>query len=128
MMRAATVLSCGLILVACSGSAKINSYEDGMKAQVEVMEEMIAVLKGVNDEDSAKDAATKIESLGNRMGEIVNQISELPQPSVEEMQAITEKFAKDGQNFQQQAPEQMLKLVQYPALQEAWMRAMENMQ
>lgn len=121
-----TVAFASLLVAACSGG--IGSYEEGVEASAEVMQEMMGVLEGVTDEASAKNAAGKIESLGNRLGEISKQMAELPRPSASEMQAIAKKQMAEMRSFQQDASVQMMKMMQYPVLQEAWMRAMENMQ
>ena len=124
MLRVITLISFGLIISACGGG--IDSYEEGMTAQVELMQEMISVLEDVTDEASANKAAGKIESIGGRMGEIAKQVSELPRPNAEEMQEIAKMQRKEMQAFQQNTMAQMMKLAQYPVLQEAWMSAMEN--
>jgi len=126
MWRAILVITLGLGLSACGGG--IGSYEDGMDAYAEVMEEMVDVLEGVTDESSAEKAAGKIEKLGNRLAEITAQVAELPPPSSAEMQALAERQREKMQSFQQNAATQMMKMAQYPALMDAWMRAMENMQ
>lgn len=125
MLRVITLISSGFIISACGGG--IDSYEEGMAAQAELMQEMISVLEDVTDEASANKAAGKIESIGRRMGEIAMQISELPQPNAKEMQEIAKMQRKEMQAFQQNSMAQMMKLAQYPVLQEAWMSAMENL-
>jgi hypothetical protein len=82
----------------------------------------------VKDEASAKAAAGKIEALGTRMGEIAKQMAELPRPSDAELQEVAKEQSAKVREFQQDAAEQMMKIAQYPDLQQAWMRAMENMQ
>jgi hypothetical protein len=124
MLRITTVLALGLILTACGGG--IDSYEEGLEAQAALMREMIGVLEDVTDETSAKKAAGKIESLGSRMGDIALQISELPQPDAKEMQEIARQQRAAMQEFQQDTMEQMMKLAQYPVLQEAWMNAVST--
>ena len=124
MLRVITLISFGLTVSACGGG--IGSYEEGLEAQAELMQEMISVLEDVTDEASAQKAAAKIESIGGRMGEIAMQISKLPRPNAKEMQDIAKKRQKEMQAFQQNSMAQMMKLAQYPVLQEAWMSAMEN--
>ena len=124
MLRVMTISALSLILTACGGG--IDSYEEGLEAQAELMREMIGVLEDVNDEASAKKAAGKIESLGSRMGEIAMQVSELPQPDAQEMQEIAKQQRAAMQEFQQDTMAQMMKLAQYPVLQEAWMNAMSK--
>lgn len=125
MWRVITVITSGLIISACGGG--IGSYEEGMEAYADVMEEMVSVLEDVTDESSAQKAAGKIEKLGNRLAEITTQVTDLPRPDAKEMQEIAKKQRAEMQAFQQNAAAQMMKLVQYPVLQEAWMSAMENM-
>lgn len=124
MLRIMTALSLSLILTACSGG--IDSYEEGLEVQAELMREMIGVLEDVTDEASAEKAAGKIESIGSHMGEIAMQISELPQPDAQEMQEIAKQQRAAMQEFQQDSMAQMMKLAQYPVLQEAWMNALSN--
>lgn len=125
MRHLITLIGLGLLLSACGGG--IGSYEDGIEAQADVMQEMVDVLEGVDDESSAKKAAGEIEDLGNRLAEIAGQMRELPRPDASEMQDIMRKQQAEMQAFQQSSAAQMMKLVQYPVLTEAWMRAMENM-
>ena len=126
MWRIIIVVASSLFIAACGGG--IGSYEEAFEAQADVMLEMVDVLKDVNDESSAKKAAGKIESLGKRLAEISSQVRDLPRPNAKEMQDIAKKQRAEMQAFQQDAAAQMMKLAQYPVLQNAWMSAMENMQ
>ena len=125
MRQIATLMAVGLILSSCGGG--IDSYEDGMEAQADLMEEMIGVLKGVDDEDSAQKAAARIEEIGGKMAEIAGRLSKLPRPDAEEMQELAEKQRDRMRTIQQDATEQMMKIAQYPVLRDAWMNAMRTM-
>ena len=125
MRKLVTIIASGMLISACGGG--IDSYEDGIEAQADVMLEMVDVLEGVDDDASAKKAAEDIEDLGNRLAEIAGQMRELPRPDASEMQDIMRKQQTEMQAFQQDSAAQMVKLMQYPVLTEAWMRAMENM-
>ncbi|MGA8206133.1 MAG: hypothetical protein WB812_16585 [Woeseiaceae bacterium] len=125
MRRAATLIALGLILSSCGG--RVDSFEEGMEAQADLMEEMIDVLKGVDDEASAKQAAGRIEEIGARMAEIAKRISALPRPDAEEMQKLAEKQRDRMRSIQQDATKQMTKIAQYPVLRDAWMKAMRDM-
>ena len=125
MRHLITIIASGMLISACGGG--IDSYEDGIEAQADVMLEMVDVLEGVDDDASAKKAAEDIEDLGNRLAEIAGQMRELPRPDASEMQDIMRKQQTEMQAFQQDSAAQMVKLMQYPVLTEAWMRAMENM-
>lgn len=125
-MRQLTMLIASAVLASACGGG-IGTYEEGIEAQADVMLEMIAVLEGVDDESSANKAAEEIEDLGNRLAEISTQMRELPRPNASEMQDIVRKQRAEMQAFQRDSAAQMMKLVEYPVLTEAWMRAMENM-
>jgi len=60
------------------------------------------------------------------MAELAAQTQGLPVPEPEEMQAIGEKMAVRAQESQQQMMAQMMKLAEYPALQEAFEKAIVN--
>lgn len=111
------------LCVACGGA---SSYEEIVNAQADVLTEMIEVLEGVTDEESAEDAVDEIEALGARLGELVDEIERLPEPSTAELQRITEAQGERMQEFQRTAAPQLMKLAQYPVLAEAWTRAVAN--
>ena len=123
MWRTLTIVSVALVCASCGG---VDSYEDAVNAQTDIMAEMLEVLEGVDDEASAEKAAGKIEALGTQLAEIAKQMQEMPRPSMEELQEIGQKQRARTQEFQEKAVPQMMKLAQYPALREAWMRAFQN--
>ena len=121
MKRIFTAAIVTISLASCGGG--INSYEDAMNAQADLMGQMIKVLEGVNDEKSAEKAASKIETIGEQMAEIAKKVQDLPRPSMEEMQKLSKKQMEKSRALQGDA-QQMMKLAQYPALGEAWTNAM----
>jgi len=125
MRRILMVMIAGLLSTACSGG--IGSYEEGIDAQSDIMTEMVGVLAGVTDQESADAAAARIEALGNRLAEVAAQIKELPKPTMEELQEIGKKQVSEQREFQNKASAQMMKLAQYKSLRNAWSRAMSNM-
>jgi len=127
MRRVLMAAVVGVLCVSCGGGG-ISSYEDGMKAQAEIMEEMVDVLEGVKDQASAEKAASEIEALGTRMADVIAQVKKLPQPSMEEMQEIAKKYGEEGREFQSNVASQMMKLAEYPVLSEAWENVMTNLQ
>jgi hypothetical protein len=118
------LLAAALILIACGGG--IGSYDEGMEAQLNAMEDMVKVLKGVTDQSSAEAATSKIESIGERMADVAAQMQKLPQPDMEEMQALMEKHGRRMQQFQGEAMGQLMKLAKYPELMDAYTRAVSN--
>ena len=121
MTRVFTAAVAIFLLASCGGG--INSYEDAMNAQADLMGQMIKVLEGVNDEKSAEKAVSKVEAIGEQMAELAKKAQDLPQPSMEEMQKLSKKQMENARAFQGDA-QQMMKLAQYPALGEAWANAM----
>lgn len=126
MRKVIALATFSLLIAACGGG--IDSYEEGMDAYSELMQEMVGVLEDVDDESSAEKAAAKIEKLGDRMAEITAQVAELPRPNAQEMQELANSQMANMQAFQQDAAAQMMKMAEYPVLMEAWMRAMSKMQ
>ena len=131
-MRWLAILTSMLLLVACSGGGEesppgVASYDEGIRTQGALMQQMVAVLEGVHDQASAEQAAAEIESLGRQIGQIELQMAELPLPSGQEMQAMLELQKEQSQLLQENGGVQMQKLLEYPVLQQAWMNAMQDM-
>jgi hypothetical protein len=122
--NACLILAATLVLTACGGS--IGSYDEAMEAQLDAMEDLVKVLEGVTDDSSATAAVSKIESIGDRMADVANQMRELPQPEMEEMQELMRKHGERMRQFQGDAMGQLLKLAKYPELIEAYSDAVAN--
>jgi preprotein translocase subunit SecF len=125
MWRILIVTIVGSLCTACSGG--ISSYEEGIEAQAEIMVEMVSVLEGVTDQESADKASAKIEALGGQLAEVTAQVKELPQPTMKEMQEIAQKQRAQQEELQKNAVSQMMKLDQYDSLHKAWTRALAEM-
>ena len=125
MWRIPWMVFLGLLCTACGGG--IDSYETGIEAQLDIMEDVVDVLEDVTDQASAKAATPKIEALSKRLAEIATQMQELPQPTMEELQEIAEKHAKRRREFQTKATTQLMKLAEYEELSQTFTRAMSNM-
>ena len=121
---AMTVAILGLLCAGCGGG--VDSYEDGMEAQADVMEEIVEILEGVDDEASAGEAASEIEALGERLAEIDSQMQKLPPPTMDEMQEFAREHGKRRHELQQKASAQLAKLGEYEALRRAFSRAMAS--
>jgi hypothetical protein len=125
MWRILIVTIVGLLCTGCSGG--ISSYEDGIEAQAEIMKEMVSVLEGVTDQESANTASAEIEALGDRLAKVTAQVNRLPQPTPEEMQEIAQKQSAQQEELQRNAVSQMMKLDQYESLHKAWTHALAEM-
>jgi hypothetical protein len=125
MWRILIVTIVGLLCTACSGG--ISSYEEGIEAQAEIMDEMVSVLEGVTDQESADKASAKLEALGDRLAGVTAQMKKFPQPTVKEMQEIAQKQRTQQEELQKNAVSQMKKLDEYNSLHKAWTRALAKM-
>ncbi len=131
MKRVIGVFVVCLMLAACGDNVKISSHEEGINAQLNVMDEMFTVLEGVEDEASARAARDDIEKLGQKLHEIATQMSKLPQPTAEEMKALagnTEITKRQQELFGARMAKQLMKLAQYPELSEALTSAIGKME
>lgn len=126
MFKLAVLSAVAMLVCACGGG--IKSYEDGVKAETKIMDEIVKVLESVDDEDSANAAASKIEELGKEFADLAQEIAKLPAPSQEELQRISRKQNAYTQEFQQKIVPQMMKFAKYPVLSDAWSKAMAEVQ
>jgi len=126
MFKLAIFSAVALLVCACGGG--INSYEDGVKAEAKIMNEIVKVLESVDDEESADAAAGRIEELGKEFADLAQKIAKLPPPSSEEIQRISRKQNAYTQEFQKKIVPQMMKFAKYPVLSDAWSKAMEDVQ
>lgn len=126
MFKLAVLCAVAVLVCACGGG--INSYEDGVKAEAKIMDEIVKVLESVDDEESANAAASKIEELGKEFADLAQEIAKLPPPSQEELQRISRKQNAYTQEFQKKIVPQMMKFAKYPVLSDAWSKAMEEVQ
>ena len=83
----AAVVSLAFLQVGCK-----SKHEQVMDDQLDLMEEMVDVLKDVKDEASAKAAVPKLEDLKKRGEEIQKRAKEIGDPSEEEEKALKEKY------------------------------------
>ncbi len=126
MFKLAIFSAVAVLVCACGGG--INSYEDGVKAEAKIMNEIVKVLESVDDEESADAAAGRIEELGNEFADLAKQIAKLPPPSQDEIQRISRKQNAYTQEFQKKIVPQMMKFAKYPVLSDAWSKAMAEVQ
>lgn len=125
-----TILGLGLAVSACGDAADapagIDTYEQALDRQSDLMRRITGVLEGVTDEDSAKKAAPRLEELSARLQRLAMRMNELPPPSFEESQRLTRERAEGRTQSRRESARQMQKIEQYPALKEAWQRGMQS--
>jgi DNA-binding NarL/FixJ family response regulator len=123
MWRVSLLLT-GLLCAACGG---VSSHEDAMGQQIDIMDDMLDLLEGVNDKDSAEAAVPELKAIAERARKVAEQMKELPQPSAEEMKRLQEKHQKKLSERQGEIMKQLGKLMQYPELAKAWQDAMSSL-
>lgn len=86
----AAVAVLGLVLAGCK-----DSHEKVISDSVSKMKEVVAVMKTVTDEASAKSAAPKIQALGDDMKKIKDRMDKLGKPSDSEDKRLQAKYEKE---------------------------------
>ncbi len=76
MLKLTVGLGLLLLSVACGGGSDADSLMDEGKS---AMAELTTILESIQDEESAKAAAPKLEALGARMKELKEQTDALPE-------------------------------------------------
>ncbi|MHC4974612.1 MAG: hypothetical protein ACYTG3_20045 [Planctomycetota bacterium] len=126
-MRFRIILTIGALafgLAACGG----NSHEAIMDEQLDLMDEMLDILEGVNDEASANEAAKKIEALTEDMQKLAKRAQELGEPTPEQQKRLEEIGKERQEEFSKRMQAVMMKVMQYPELQQAFTEAGQSMQ
>lgn len=93
MLKLTIGLGLLLLSVACGGGGDADSLMDEGKS---AMAELTTILESIQDEESAKAAAPKLEALGARMKELKEQTDALPEEerkSLEDMEEDAEAKA-----------------------------------
>lgn len=94
-----------------------------MEASLDLQEEMLEILEGVTDKESAKEAAEDIKELTERAQELAKKVAELPEPSAEEIKEMTEKYKGRMEEIQKRMMAAMQPILQYPELSQAMQKA-----
>jgi hypothetical protein len=77
------------LLFACGGS---SPHEEMMEETVEIIEELVTVLKTITDEETAEAARAHLERLGARMVDVKKSVDELGDLPQDEVVRIRKKF------------------------------------
>lgn len=113
----------GLALSACGG----ESHEAVMDEQFDLMGEIFDILDGVEDEASAKEAAKKIEALGEKLTDLAKRAEKLPEPTPEQEKALEARARERQAEFEKRSRAFATKMMQYPDLAQAFSQAMQAM-
>ena len=87
MLKMTIGLGLLLLSVACGGGSDADSLMDQGKS---AMAELTTILESIQDEESAKAAAPKLEALGARMKELKEQTDALPEEERKSLQDMEE--------------------------------------
>ena len=117
-----------VVLSLCLGCGGVDSQADAVEAGLDLQEEMIEILEGVTDRESAEEAAKAFQDLIERAEELARQMAELPDPTVEEMKKILEDNEQRMQELQERMMAVVQKIQRYPELQQAFQKAMAGVQ
>lgn len=116
-MKLFKVISLTTFALFALSSCSRPTHESVTEGAVEVMEEMAEIMEGVDDEDSAKAAAKKIDKLADRMEKLKKQRDELGKPSQEEDEALKKKYEERMGKAMSRFLVAMAKLQSKPELQ-----------
>jgi len=112
----------GLVLSACGG----NSPEALVDEQFDLMDEMLEIVEDVTDEASAKEAAKKLEALGEKLADLQKRMEKMPDPTPAEQKQLEARVAARQADYMKRSQEFGAKMMQYPELMEAFSKAMEK--
>lgn len=87
MLKMTVGLGLLLLSVACGGGSDADSLMDQGKS---AMAELTTILESIQDEESAKAAAPKLEALGARMKELKEQTDALPEEDRKSLENMEE--------------------------------------
>ncbi len=112
-MRNLFVLASVLLMLACNGCGG-DSHESLGKEGLSTMKEMVAVLKDIKDEASAKSAKPQLQSLMEKLKSINVRQSKLPAPTEAEMKGMDSKYGKEGEEVSKQFTSEMMRVMFTP--------------
>ncbi len=116
------VLAAGLILlvvVGCETTVQTNGDADNQRLADEMLANIDKIsneLSMIQDVDSAKAAAPKLENLFNRMQQLVERSELLPKPSAELDRRLTEKMKAKHAEFSQTMQKFVNSMITNPAI------------
>jgi len=112
-MKHLIALAFALVVMNCVGCGG-DTHESLAAEQVSTMKELVTVLDGVKDEDSAKAAKSKVKSLVEKMNDINLRESKLKPPTQEEVKAMGDKYGKEMEALAPKLQGNMLRIMTDP--------------
>jgi hypothetical protein len=108
MRRTIVTTLCAAVLVLSSGCD--NTHESLMDDMLDEMENMIAVLKTIKDEASAKSAESKLRSIVDKLNSLQERVKKVKQPEGEEAKALEKKFEERAKKIMGEFLSEMMRV------------------
>jgi len=99
-MRTLPLLLLPTLLLIAGCGPDLSSHEGVLDARLDLLEEMVVILEGVTDVDTAKAARSKMEALKGRMEEIEKAAKEIGNPPKDEDKRLEEKYKSRAMELQ----------------------------
>ena len=104
-----------VLMVAAVGVVGCSDSRDKViEDQLDIMEEMVGVLEGVTDKESAEEAKPKLEELSKETEAIQARAEKLGDPTEEEQKELKEKYGEQMTEVAVKIAEQMQRLQSNP--------------
>jgi repressor of nif and glnA expression len=113
------------MLALCFAGCKSES-EAAISDMADKQKEMVKILKGVTDKDSAVAAKPKLQALGKEMGEIATRMDKKKMDEAE-MKKLGEKYKPQMEQTGKDLMAEMERIAKIPGAQEAISEAMMSM-
>lgn len=95
------------LLTACGSS---DPHDAAMDDLIEISDEMLTVLQGIEDVESAKAAEEDFKAIGEKMKAFATSASELEPPSDEKEQELKEKYEQRVEAIQEKFEAEMQRI------------------
>jgi repressor of nif and glnA expression len=113
------------MLALCFAGCKSES-EAAISDMADKQKEMVKILKGVTDKDSAVAAKSKLQALGKDMGEIATRMDKKKVDEAE-MKKLSEKYKPQMEQSGKDLMAEMERIAKIPGAQEAISEGMASM-
>jgi hypothetical protein len=127
MLRKMLIAPLAATLMLALAGCGSDSHEKVVDDAIAAMQELVDVLKTVDDEESAEAAKAKVEKIAAKMKKIGERYEALGEPDEATTKAIEEEYNPKMERLVGELPAQMMKLMKYPELAKTVQDAMGQM-
>jgi hypothetical protein len=113
------------MIALCFAGCKSES-EAAVSDMADKQKELVKILKGIKDKDSAVAAKPKLQAVAKDMGDLMKKMSDKKLDEAE-MKKISEKYKADMEQTQKDLMTEMMRIAQIPGAQEPVGEAMSSM-